>query len=955
MAITMETHKKVWENYAKLPLAFVPNAGQVYEKAQYYVQRSGYGIYFTPGEAVFAFRQKPVNSRFSPQGLSFPSLTDEERRPTALDREDFTLSLRFLHANPSVQLEGRKEGTGKVNYFLGNHPEKWFTDLPTYHEVVYRELWPGVDLLFRGDQGSCKYELILQPGAPISLIRLSYQGAERLSLDENGNLQIHTPIGVLLEERPVSYQEKKGQRIAVASSFKVMEDANGEWVYGFQIGEEYDPGYPLIIDPTLLAYSTYLGGSGFDSGAGIAVDSSGAAYVTGITNSPIFPTQNPFQVALNGVLDAFVAKLDPTGTSLVYSTYLGGSGSDQGLGIDVDSSGAAYVTGQTNSPDFPRENPFQADLGGDTDAFVTKLSPAGNTLIYSTYLGGSEFDAGYGIAVDSSGAAYVTGETASSDDFPTQIPVQGNFGGDTDAFVAKLDPTGTLLVYSTYLGGSNFDFGFAIAVDNSGAAYVTGQTASLDFPMQSPFQGALTGNSDAFITKLDPTGTSLVYSTYLGGSNFDRGFGIAVDSSGAAYVTGETSSLNFPMQNPFQGALAGNSDAFITKLDPTGTSLVYSTYLGGSNIDIGFGIAVDSNGAAYVTGQTISDNFPTMDPILADRAGGSDVFVTKLSPAGDTLVYSTYLGGSLTDIGSGIAVDSSGAAYVTGQTASPDFPTQNPFQEALAGNFDAFVLKILQIPSPPPTPTPAPTPAPGPTIEPLQPECIRVQKVFDWVYLTNRYQNKIQLSEACRPIIEERLALGHRLSARCITNPDAFLPVFPLLPKPQPTLTPIGCPGARCDFELDAAAPVRCTVPDGTIVTLQAIPFLFTVCIRIDLVDTNAGDEVICSEDVFVQFREEVALCWERGLNIQCRILDVICNASFRQLGAFAEPGIFLTVHVCKEIQVEAEVKLELPARFCQPRRPVECEGTPFTDVCPPLPSNLFPAQCPRIFPNNSR
>ncbi|WP_134704978.1 HYR domain-containing protein [Ammoniphilus sp. YIM 78166] len=243
-------------------------------------------------------------------------------------------------------------------------------------------------------------------------------------------------------------------------------------------------------------------------------------------------------------------------------------------------------------------------------------------------------------------------------------------------------------------------------------------------------------------------------------------------------------------------------------------------------------------------------------------------------------------------------------------------------------------------------------PSPAPTPEPFQNECIRVQKVFDWVYLTNRYRNKIQLPEACSPIIEERLAQGHRLTARCTTNPDHVLPIFPLLPQLQPAPTPFICPGARCDFGPDTATPVRCIAQDGTTVNLQAIPFLFTVCVRVDLIDINAND-VICTDNVFVQFDEEVALCWERGLNIQCRTLDVICNASFRQLGAFAEPGIFLTVNICKEIQVVAEVKLELPARFCQPRGPVECTATPFIDDCPPLPSNLFPPQCPSLFPSS--
>ncbi len=361
------------------------------------------------------------------------------------------------------------------------------------------------------------------------------------------------------------------------------------------------------------------------------MDSAGNAYVTGYTGSSNFPTKNPFQGARAGSYDAFVTKLSPTGSALVYSTYLGGGGSDVGDGIVVDSTGNAYVSGQTTSTNFPTKNPFRAANAGGFDAFVTKLSPTGSALVYSTYLGGNGYDYAYGIALDSARNAYVTGYTHSTN-FPTKNPFQGVYpGGYYTAFVTKLSPTGSALVYSTYLGGSYADVAYGIAVDSTGNAYVTGSTGSANFPTKNPFQGVSAGNFDAFVTKLSPTGSALVYSTYLGGNSVDAAYGIALDSAGNAYVTGYTHSTTFPTKNPFQPAHA--FDAFVTKLSPTGSALVYSTYLGGSNgSDIGYGIAVDSTGHAYVSGQTNSTNFPTKNPFQAANAGNYDAFVTKLSP-----------------------------------------------------------------------------------------------------------------------------------------------------------------------------------------------------------------------------------------------------------------------------------------------------------------------------------
>ena len=459
---------------------------------------------------------------------------------------------------------------------------------------------------------------------------------------------------------------------------------------GFRVGK-YDPARPLVIDP-VLAYSSFLGGAQPDQNSAIALDGAGNIYLAGHTTSTNFPTAAPLQPASRGQDDAFVAKLNPSGSALIYSTYLGGAGVDRALGLALDPSGSAYVAGQTTSTDFPTASPIQAGFGGGAnDGFIAKLNPSGSALIYSTYLGGAGVDRALAIAVHE-GAAYITGETSSTD-FPLASPLQGakGAGAALDAFVAKLNPAGSALAYSTYLGGGDVDAGAGIEVDGSGSAYVTGRTVSADFPTASPIQAAKGAGPfpDAFVAKLNPAGSALAYSTYLGGSDSDSGAAIELDPSNNAYITGETSSPNFPTARAMQAARGGESDAFVAKLNPAGSALVYSTYLGGRGADSGLAIALEG-GAPHVTGSVTSGTFPTVMPV-AKWSGNNDVFVSKLDAEASRLLYSTYLGSNGGDRGLGIAVRS-GTTYVAGSTAftaTNDFPVSRPMQATYGGGFQS--------------------------------------------------------------------------------------------------------------------------------------------------------------------------------------------------------------------------------------------------------------------------
>ena len=716
------TKQSVLESYGKLPLSFEANQGQTDSRVKFLSRGSGYALFLTSREAVLALKAGPLARPAASQKADLARL-QEVSADTASVRSS-VLRMSLVGANPAPAISPEDELPGRSYYFIGNDPKKWHSDVPNYAKVQYEDVYPGVNLVYYGNQGQLEHDFVVAPGADPKAILIRFQGARKLRIDDRGDLVVDVGDGQVRLLKPEIYQEASGVRREIAGGYVLK----GARLVSFQVAA-YDADKPLVIDP-VLRYSTYLGGTGGDEGFGIAVDSSGNAYVTGLTESSNFPTVNPLPApndALQGIVTAFVSKLSFSGSTLrlVYSTYLGGSLIDEGTAIAVDSSGNAYVTGFTKSTNFPTVNPLPApnnalqSVGGN--AFVSKLSFSGSSLslAYSTYLGGSFADEGTGIAVDSSGNAYVTGFTQSAN-FPTvnPLPPPGNappglFG--VTAFVSKLSFSGSTLslAYSTYLGGSRPDEGNAIAVDSSGNAYVTGLTESTDFPTVNPLaapNNALQGFVNAFVSKLSFSGStlSLAYSTYLGGSHIDEGLGIAVDSTGNAYVTGFTQSANFPMVNPLpapNNALQGFQNAFVSKLSFSGStlSLVYSTYLGGSGSDQGFGIAVDSSGNAYVAGSTQSTNFPTVNPLPAPnnalQSTAGNAFVSQLSFSGSTLSlpYSTYLGGSSFDQGRGIAVDPSGNAYVTGFTGSANFPTVNPLpapNNVLQGGVNAFVARI---------------------------------------------------------------------------------------------------------------------------------------------------------------------------------------------------------------------------------------------------------------------
>jgi uncharacterized repeat protein (TIGR01451 family) len=972
---------RISEMYGRLPLSFEANQGQADAEVKFVSRGAGYQLYLTGNEATLALERNDAANDMS------------------VAAQGAVLRLRLVAAEKNPQVVGLNQLPGKTNYFIGSKQEDWRTNVPSFERVEFKDVYPGVNVAYYGNQRQLEYDFIVAPGAKTEQIKLSFEGAEQVRIDERGELVLSTAGGEVRQHKPVVYQESDGARKEIASRYVLT----GENEVGFVLGD-YDRSKTLVIDPVLV-YSTYLGGLGTDQALAIAVDATGHVYVSGITLSNNFPTVNALQGAAGGTtasFDAFVAKLNPAGTALVYSTYLGGNLNDRGHSIAVDAAGNAYVTGMTSSANFPTANAWQPNLRGTSDAFIAKLNPAGTALVYSTYLGGVSVDQANGVAVDAGGNAYLAGMTGSSN-FPTLSPLQANRhgnvffksndGGDqwnafdtglqsgiinslavnpanpsivyaatdsgvykstdgggswagagldqlnafinelaldptnpstlyaatnssgvykstdggvnwsqsntgltasavlslainptspnyiyagtrlggifrssdgganwiasstglpgtvssvpvivihpanpvimyagtnrgvyrsdnagtswsapislttstindiavdrinsstlyaaaslgfykstnggvnwtmieaatnyyaanaividpnspltmyvatsgagvvkstdggavwttianglpnrtvyalalnplntsvihagalagSDGFLTKLNPSGTPL-FSTYLGGTLNEAANAIALDSQGNAYVAGQTESTNFPLVNPVQSTNVGVTGGFVTKFNAAGSALVYSTYLGGSEYDVATGIAVDAAGNAYVAGETYSTDFPTANPLQATCVNcenfATDAFVSKLSPGGNAFVYSTYLGGADSDGATGIAVDAGGNAFVTGYTNSFNFPTIDPAQGVTGGPIDAFVTKLNASGSSLLYSTYLGGLASERANGIAVDSSNNAYVTGYTNALNFPTANALQATSGGGTDAFIAKL---------------------------------------------------------------------------------------------------------------------------------------------------------------------------------------------------------------------------------------------------------------------
>jgi hypothetical protein len=651
---------EIRERYGQLPLHFEANRGQTDRAVRFLARGSGYTLFLTPEEAVLSLRR---NSNMS---------------GTAGQKDVVRLSLAGAAAAPAMF--GDEPMATRSHYLTNSTAGDWTTNVPSYGRVTYRSVYPGIDWVFYGNQRQLEYDFVVAPGADPEAIRLSYEGIKQLHLDQNGNLVLDVPGGQLIQRAPYVYQEINGRRHVVTGSYTLDEQNR----VGFRVGS-YQAGRPLIIDPVLV-YIQPLGGSGYDAGSDIAIDAAGNAYIVGATDSVNFPVRNAFQPNDNPDYDAFVAKLNPAGSQIVYSTYLGGNGYDWGDGIAVDTAGNAYVVGHTTSTNFPTLNAFQPTRSGPGDAFVVKLGATGSSLIYATYLGGKDLDEAYAIALDANRNAYVTGMTRSGN-FPTHNayqPAHANPGAN-DAFVTKLSATGSTLAYSTFLGGNGADSGRGIALDAGRNAYITGETSSTTFPTRNPLQGANEGESDAFVTKLNAAGSNLVYSTYLGGEGHDASNDIALDTDRNAYITGRTDSVHFPVENPLSSLPGGMTDGFVSKINTAGSALVYSTYLGGLDEDRANGIAVDTARNAYVTGHTSSLNFPTVPcqennclPVIHGNA-----FVVKLVPTGSELSYAFFISGMSDAEGFGIAVNSAGNAFVTGVM---------PEQYTL--NDDAFVLKL---------------------------------------------------------------------------------------------------------------------------------------------------------------------------------------------------------------------------------------------------------------------
>ncbi|HUR96885.1 MAG TPA: choice-of-anchor Q domain-containing protein [Pyrinomonadaceae bacterium] len=683
---------------------FEANKGQLDKRVKFSADGRGYKLFLTSTEAVYVIpEQRTSQTPHADSQGPLPS-TIETRSSRAV-----SVRMRLTGANENAEQVGVEELAGKHNYFRGKDQSKWQSNVPLYRKARLDNVYEGVDMEWRGDDfGSIEYDFRVSPHASTRQIEWQIEGADRVVVGPDGSLVISTAFGELKQKSPVTYQEVDGSRRVVESRF----DQRGETTVGFVVGD-YDETKSLTIDPvTDLDFSTFLGGLASESGGAIAVGSDNTVYVTGQTTSISFPTDTGIDDTYNGGIDVFVTKLDRNGSTLIYSTFLGGGADDIGIDIKVDTLGNAYVTGKTaiSATPFPTTlNAFARDYRGDFDVFVSKINATGSSLIYSTFIGGSGGDHVGRIAVNAAGRAYIAGRTDSSDYPTTPGTLDTSYnGGGSDIFVTKFDANGENLEYSTFIGGTGLDAGNGIAIDSDGTAYVTGFSIgpANNYPTTSgAFDTTYNGGNDVVVSALNGFGSALVYSTFIGGNDNDVAYALALDSSRNVYITGQTASeasVLFPTTlGAFDRSANGSIDVFVTKLSSTGSALVYSTLLGSDNLEFGLAIAVNGTGSAIVTGQTapFATPFPTTSNAYDTTPNGSyDAFLTKLTPSGSALVYSTQVGGSQNDGAAGIALNSSGAAFITGQTGDSvvDFPTTaGVFQPQINGNSDAFVSKFL--------------------------------------------------------------------------------------------------------------------------------------------------------------------------------------------------------------------------------------------------------------------
>jgi len=708
------TEGQVRSSYGNLPLMFEANQGQSDSQVRFVSHGGGYSMFLTAGGLVLAVSapNAPASSKVVAESSAHqarPTLGPiHQMQRSYRNQESSSLAIHLVGSAPNPQIVGEIPLQTRVNYFVGRDPSQWHRNIPTYGQVRYHNVYPGIDLVYYGNNRHLEYDFDLAPGADPENIEFSVTGTDALTIDSLGNLVLTKNAAQLVFHAPVVYQMERGARIPVAGSYVLRDSSHA----AFSVGN-YDRSKPLTIDPVLV-YSTFVGGSGDVFSNGIEVDSSGDAYMVGTTDSPSLPSGSHALFATQ--FRMFLIELDPTGSTLLFANYFGGtSGGDEPYAVVLDGSGNPYITGDTPSSDFPVVNAYQSTLSGTEDAFLIKFSSDGSTIDYSTYLGGSTSQLGTSIAVDPSGEAMVAGMTQSTD-FPvvnaSQSSVVADQFGDWGVygFLAKFAADGSSPVYSTYLAGSSLNTAswcsgclpdsevWGVASDASGNAYVTGVTNTADFPVTA---GAFaiaspgTGTNDVgFVSKFSNTG-ALAYSTYLGGQTSSRLDAIAVDATGSAYVTGyDTANDGFPIVTTSicDPSVSACNGAVIAKLDPTGATLVYSTFLGTSNNMNGQAIQVDSSGDAFIAGSDVQ--FDLYNPI-EEYAGNRDVVIAEIDSSASTVLMATFLGGQQLDEAAGLALDSSGAVYVTGVTQSFDFPvTQSAFQTVWGGPTDSFIAKI---------------------------------------------------------------------------------------------------------------------------------------------------------------------------------------------------------------------------------------------------------------------
>ncbi|HKK21415.1 MAG TPA: SBBP repeat-containing protein [candidate division Zixibacteria bacterium] len=680
---------------AQQPVSFTENKGQWPDSVMFRAGGNGVTLWITRSGVYYQF-SRSVGDR---QPGSASSAVDPSRLPGRFQSrrdsvESILVGASFIGSNLNAQVIGDGLTDYKCNYFLGNDPSKWRSNVPNYESVTIHDLYPGIDLKFASNgDGDLSYQYVGAPGANLSRVKMKYS--------RNG-----TAIGVAEAESIT--RANWGEPDALLP----VPDSDGSLRMRLKLSScphqsAIDRTGIQEVDPqaALLDYSTLLGGRRFESAVSIAVDQYGCTYIVGATMSSDFPVVNPFDSIYSGgdLDDGFIAKISSSGSSLEYCTYIGGGLLDEVLHIAIDDSGHALIVGYTESTDFPIRSAFDSVFNNGSsyspDAFMAKLSPGGDSLVFSTYFGGAAWEYGMNINLDKENNILIAGMTSSSD-FPTRNAYDASLNNEVgiwDGFVAKFSPDCKALIFSTYLGGEDYDLVYEISVDSAGFIYVAGQTESSGFPVRNALFPNLVGNSDAFVCKLSPDGGTLVYSTYLGGSNNEKGGGLAVDKSGSVFVVGYTTSPDYPLRNPFQSTYGGgNMDIFVSKLSPTADSLEYSTFIGGSGFDEALSMTIDDSGFAYLCGITTSGDFPTQNAFQPYYQGGGDAIIAKLTPSGNQLVFSTYFGGTGSDYAVDLTRDDADCIYIVGTSSSIDFPVKNAYSPTQNGDSDAFTAKFRQ-------------------------------------------------------------------------------------------------------------------------------------------------------------------------------------------------------------------------------------------------------------------